>query len=70
MQAQYGAASDKRLSIVFRDMWSQWGFRKGVMRGFWITALREVPAYAGYVFNLSPLSLFFPGFCIWMSVQV
>jgi len=48
MQAQYGAASDKRLSVVFRDMWTQWGFRKGVMRGFWVTFMREVPAYAGF----------------------
>jgi solute carrier family 25 carnitine/acylcarnitine transporter 20/29 len=47
MQGQYGDATDKRLSIVFRDMWSQWGFRKGVMRGFWVTVAREIPAYAG-----------------------
>lgn len=36
MQAQYGQPGDKRLSVVARDMWTEWGFRKGVMRGFWV----------------------------------
>ncbi|KAG7092836.1 hypothetical protein E1B28_009151 [Marasmius oreades] len=48
MQGQYGDASDKRLRTVAREMWSQWGFRKGVMRGYWVTVLREIPAYAGF----------------------
>ncbi|KAF9256838.1 mitochondrial carrier [Marasmius fiardii PR-910] len=48
MQGQYGAASDKRLRAVAREMWSEWGFRKGVMRGYWVTVLREIPAYAGF----------------------
>ncbi|KAG8699353.1 hypothetical protein FRC08_005365 [Ceratobasidium sp. 394] len=48
MQGQYGAAGDKRLSRAFWDMWSDWGFRKGVMRGFWATVAREIPAYAGF----------------------
>ncbi|KIM86826.1 hypothetical protein PILCRDRAFT_816075 [Piloderma croceum F 1598] len=48
MQAQYGSATDKRLRDVVREMWSQWGFRKGVMRGYWITLVREIPAYAGF----------------------
>ncbi|KLO05860.1 mitochondrial carrier [Schizopora paradoxa] len=48
MQGQYGAATDKRLSTVVRDMWQQWGFRKGIMRGFWVTVAREIPAYAGF----------------------
>lgn len=48
MQGQYGAETDKRLRIVAREMWSQWGFRKGVMRGYWVTLLREIPAYAGF----------------------
>lgn len=38
MQAQYGSATDKRLRNVVKDMWSQWGFRKGVMRGYWVNA--------------------------------
>ena len=38
MQGQYGSPSDKRLSVVFREMWSEWGFRKGVMRGYWVGA--------------------------------
>lgn len=49
MQAQYGAPTDKRLKVVVRDMWRDWGFRQGIMRGFWVTLAREIPAYAGYV---------------------
>jgi solute carrier family 25 (mitochondrial carnitine/acylcarnitine transporter), member 20/29 len=67
MQGQYGSTSDKRLKIVVGDMWTQWGFRRGIMRGYWvrvlrlphihidfrqITVAREIPAYAGYVYNL------------------
>lgn len=48
MQGQYGGAGDKRLSAVVRDMWSQYGFRNGIMRGYWITVIREIPAYAGF----------------------
>ncbi|TDL22941.1 mitochondrial carrier [Rickenella mellea] len=48
MQGQYGSASDKRLRVVAREMWSQWGFRKGIMRGFWVTVVREIPAYAAF----------------------
>ncbi|EIN06617.1 mitochondrial carrier [Punctularia strigosozonata HHB-11173 SS5] len=48
MQGQYGAAGDKRLRDVAKEMWSDWGFRKGVMRGYWVTVAREIPAYAGF----------------------
>ncbi|KDR69805.1 hypothetical protein GALMADRAFT_255618 [Galerina marginata CBS 339.88] len=48
MQGQYGAATDKRLSAVVNEMWRDWGFRKGVMRGYWVTVAREIPAYAGF----------------------
>ncbi|KAJ7511440.1 mitochondrial carrier [Mycena galericulata] len=48
MQGQYGGASDQRLRVVVREMWAQWGFRKGVMRGYWVTVAREIPAYAGF----------------------
>ncbi|KAF8314920.1 mitochondrial carrier [Clavulina sp. PMI_390] len=48
MQGQYGGAGDKKLSRVARDMWQQWGFRHGVMRGFWATVAREIPAYAAF----------------------
>ncbi|ETW74694.1 mitochondrial carrier protein [Heterobasidion irregulare TC 32-1] len=48
MQGQYGAATDQRLREVVREMWSEWGFRRGVMRGYWVTVLREIPAYAGF----------------------
>lgn len=36
MQGQYGAATDQRLREVVREMWSEWGFRRGVMRGYWV----------------------------------
>ncbi|GBE81277.1 mitochondrial carrier [Sparassis latifolia] len=48
MQGQYGAASDKRLRAVVSEMWSQYGFRRGIMRGYWVTVAREIPAYAGF----------------------
>ncbi|KAL0955482.1 hypothetical protein HGRIS_001722 [Hohenbuehelia grisea] len=48
MQGQYGAATDKRLRDIAREMWTQWGVRKGVMRGYWVTVAREIPAYAGF----------------------
>lgn len=48
MQGQYGAKGDKRLSTVFWDMWREHGLKKGVMRGFWATVAREIPAYAGF----------------------
>ncbi|KAI0079318.1 mitochondrial carrier [Panus rudis PR-1116 ss-1] len=48
MQGQYGSKDDKRLRAVVQEMWSQWGFRKGIMRGYWVTVAREIPAYAGF----------------------
>lgn len=48
MQGQYGAATDKRLGVVVSEMWRDWGFRKGIMRGYWVTVAREIPAYAGF----------------------
>lgn len=48
MQGQYGAATDKKLRDVVKEMWRDWGFRNGVMRGYWVTFAREIPAYAGF----------------------
>ncbi|KXN82442.1 Mitochondrial substrate carrier family protein S, partial [Leucoagaricus sp. SymC.cos] len=48
MQGQYGAATDKRLRVIVSEMWRDWGFRKGIMRGYWVTVAREIPAYAGF----------------------
>ncbi|KAI0770039.1 mitochondrial carrier [Fomes fomentarius] len=48
MQGQYGLPGDKRLRAVVSEMWHEWGFRKGIMRGFWVTVAREIPAYAGF----------------------
>lgn len=48
MQGQYDAATDKRLRDVAREMWKDWGFKRGIMRGYWVTVAREIPAYAGF----------------------
>ncbi|RSH95462.1 hypothetical protein EHS25_000554 [Saitozyma podzolica] len=48
MQGQYGGAGDKRLRQVVGDMWREYGVRNGIMRGYWITVIREIPAYAGF----------------------
>ncbi|GAA5920727.1 hypothetical protein JCM21900_001073 [Sporobolomyces salmonicolor] len=47
MQAQYGA-NPKRLREVVGEMFAKYGWRKGIMRGYWITVVREIPAYAGF----------------------
>jgi len=51
MQAQYGRKGDlgtKTLGQVASEMWKDYGFRQGVMRGYWITVAREIPAYAAF----------------------
>lgn len=59
MQAQYGGTGDKTLAQVARTIWTEHGLRHGIMRGFWITVLRETPAYAGFygAFELSKRTL-------------
>ncbi|OWZ63802.1 hypothetical protein AYX14_05650 [Cryptococcus neoformans] len=48
MQGQYGGKDDKRLGRVVGDMWKEYGLRNGIMRGYWVTVIREIPAYAGF----------------------
>ncbi|GAA99125.1 uncharacterized protein L969DRAFT_94303 [Mixia osmundae IAM 14324] len=48
MQGQYGQPTDKKLSKVLSEMWNTWGFRRGIMRGFWVTVVKEIPAYGGF----------------------
>lgn len=48
MQGQFGGKDDKKLGAVVRDMWRNYGFRDGIMRGYWVTVVREIPAYAGF----------------------
>ncbi len=38
----------KKLSTVAREIYTSYGLKNGVMRGFWVTVAREVPAYAGF----------------------
>ncbi|KAG8939504.1 hypothetical protein FRC04_006257 [Tulasnella sp. 424] len=47
MQGQYGAAGDQRLRAVFAEV-AKDGFRKGIMRGYWVTVAREIPAYSAF----------------------
>ncbi|ORY29103.1 putative mitochondrial ornithine transporter 1 [Naematelia encephala] len=47
MQGQYGRGG-KRLSQIVGEMWREYGLRDGVMRGYWVTVIREIPAYAGF----------------------
>lgn len=42
MQGQYGSPGDKRLAAVVREMWTQWGLRKGIMRGFWVRSSHSI----------------------------
>lgn len=42
------AAKPQKLSAVARQVYTDHGVRNGVMRGFWITVMREIPAYAGF----------------------
>lgn len=37
MQGQYGGAGDKKLSGALKDMWREYGFRNGIMRGYWVS---------------------------------
>ncbi|EPS93893.1 hypothetical protein FOMPIDRAFT_1026390 [Fomitopsis schrenkii] len=48
MQGQYGMPGDKRLRVIMGEMWREWGLRRGIMRGYWVTVAREIPAYAGF----------------------
>ncbi|BGP12349.1 hypothetical protein JCM10213_006520 [Rhodosporidiobolus nylandii] len=47
LQAQTGP-NPKRLRDVVGEMYSKYGWRQGIMRGYWITVVREIPAYAGF----------------------
>jgi solute carrier family 25 carnitine/acylcarnitine transporter 20/29 len=57
MQGQYGAATDQRLKAVVTDMINNWGFRKGIMRGYWVacssTLLRSLMNNTWYCASLS-----------------
>lgn len=51
MQAQYGAGSTVRYSgpvDCARQLIKEHGIRHGLMRGYWITVIREIPGYAGF----------------------
>ncbi len=34
---QYGGSEDKRLKAVVADQYRKWGFRNGIMRGYWVS---------------------------------
>ncbi|GAA6038636.1 hypothetical protein JCM8097_009459 [Rhodosporidiobolus ruineniae] len=47
LQAQTGP-NPKRLRDIVGEMYSKYGWRQGIMRGYWVTFFREIPAYAGF----------------------
>ncbi|GAA6008973.1 uncharacterized protein JCM10292_001742 [Rhodotorula paludigena] len=47
LQAQYGP-NPKRLRDIVGEMYAKYGWRQGIFRGYWITFVREIPAYAGF----------------------
>lgn len=61
MQAQISSSKSapQKLSQVAREVYTKYGMRSGVMRGFWVTVMREMPAYAGFYtgFELAKASL-------------
>ena len=51
MQAQYGSGSTLRYSgpvDCARQLIREHGIRHGLMRGYWISVIREIPGYAGF----------------------
>ncbi|GAA5844924.1 hypothetical protein JCM5353_000717 [Sporobolomyces roseus] len=47
MQANQ-SINPKGLRQVVGEMYEKHGWKKGIMRGYWITVVREIPAYAGF----------------------
>ena len=41
MQSQYGGTADRKLRQVAAQLWREHGFRRGIMRGFWVRAGRR-----------------------------
>lgn len=37
MQGQFGGVGDKKLGKVVGDVWRNYGFRDGIMRGYWVS---------------------------------
>lgn len=55
MQGQYGSASDKRLRAVAREMWREWGFTRGIMRGYWVSlSLSELAMFLSLERHVEP----------------
>ena len=48
MQGQYGKGG-KRLGTVVGDLWRDWGFRDGLMRGYWVSlGFKRSTSQAGF----------------------
>jgi solute carrier family 25 (mitochondrial carnitine/acylcarnitine transporter), member 20/29 len=58
MQGQYGNPTDKRLRVVMREMWAEWGFRKGIMRGYWVRPPPSSPPQSLFCFRNTPQLVF------------
>jgi hypothetical protein len=59
MQGQYGNPTDKRLRVVMREMWAEWGFRKGIMRGYWVRPPSPSPFLFFFLLLSQPPQTFF-----------
>jgi len=47
MQGQYGGPGDKKLSQAVADMWRQYGFRRGIMRGY-VVGTKQIGLVMGF----------------------
>ncbi|ORY90170.1 mitochondrial carrier domain-containing protein [Leucosporidium creatinivorum] len=47
MQAQYGP-NPRKLREIVAEMYTKYGWKQGIFRGYWITVVREIPAYGGF----------------------
>jgi solute carrier family 25 carnitine/acylcarnitine transporter 20/29 len=41
MQGQYGGPGDKKLGQAVGDMWREYGFRRGIMRGYIVSRVES-----------------------------
>lgn len=58
MQSQYGGTADQKLRQVASQLWKEHGFRRGIMRGFWVCAgwvLRAYDGHSRWVVSPTPL---------------
>lgn len=57
LQAQITNSGGKpqRMTAIIADMYRNYGIRGGIMRGFWITVVREIPAYGAFYWGFEAM---------------